>query len=48
VVALITVEGNAASERVAGRAGFVVSETFREDHRGSDMLLSPWTRSRPA
>ena len=46
VVALITVEGNVASERVAARAGFILSETFRADHRGRDVLLRRWTRIR--
>jgi len=45
-VALITVEGNAASERVAQRSGFELREQFVGDHRGTDVRLKRWVRER--
>ncbi len=45
-VALITVEGNAASEAVAARAGFAAADHHEGDHRGKSVTLTRWVRRR--
>jgi RimJ/RimL family protein N-acetyltransferase len=43
IVSLETIEGNEASERVAGKAGFVPVERYQADHRGETARLTRWT-----
>ncbi|UFN45041.1 GNAT family N-acetyltransferase [Nocardioides okcheonensis] len=43
-VALVTIEGNEPSERVALRAGFARAERFEGDHRGKPVRLTRWLR----
>lgn len=43
-VALMTVEGNAASERVAQRAGFTERGTSTGEQRGRQVVLRRWAR----
>lgn len=44
-VALLTVEGNGASERVAQRAGFAVSGRSAGEQHGRQVVLLRWTRA---
>lgn len=46
-VALITVDGNAASERVAHRAGFAPGRRYQDDHRGEPAVLTRWVKATP-
>lgn len=46
-VALETISGNTASERVAERAGFVHESTNAGDQRGEPVQLKRWIRRRP-
>jgi len=41
-VALETVEGNAASEQVARRSGFVLASSQPDEHRGEPVVLHRW------
>lgn len=41
-VALETVEGNTASERVARRAGFAPVDRYEDEHRGEQVMLTRW------
>ena len=41
-IALVTIEGNQPSERVARRAGFAPVEKFHGDHRGKPVILTRW------
>lgn len=47
-VTLVVVAGNAASEAVARRAGFVLDEVFTGEHRGADATLHRWRRDADA
>jgi RimJ/RimL family protein N-acetyltransferase len=42
-VSLETLDGNKASERVAGKAGFLPVERYQADHRGATASLTRWT-----
>lgn len=44
-VALDTVEGNIASERVARRAGFTPADRHQGEHRGEQVVLTRWLSS---
>ena len=46
-VTLVTVDGNAASEAVARRAGFSRVEVFEGKHRGATVTLHRWSWSDP-
>lgn len=46
-VALETISGNTASERVAERAGFVHESSHSGDQRGEPVQLKRWIRRRP-
>lgn len=43
MVSLQTVDGNEASGRVAGKAGFMPVERCQSDHRGETAWLTRWT-----
>lgn len=45
-VALVTVAGNVASERVARNAGFLPAAQFEDEHRGETATLTRWQLSR--
>jgi RimJ/RimL family protein N-acetyltransferase len=47
-VALLTIDGNRPSERVALRAGFVAVEQFEDDHRGRAVSITRWLLQRTA
>lgn len=42
-VSLETIEGNVASERVAGKVGFVPVDRYQADHQGEMAWLTRWT-----
>jgi RimJ/RimL family protein N-acetyltransferase len=44
-VSLETLDGNAASERVARKAGFVPAQRYQAQHRGQTSWLTLWTRT---
>lgn len=43
-VALETVEGNVASERVAHRAGFTRTDRREDEHRGERVMVTRWLK----
>lgn len=47
-VALETIAGNIASERVAIRAGFMVQEVVDDEHRGQPVAIKRWAKRNDA